>query len=421
MLKELIKKHLYTSRSPVSDENNHLVQDVAAQLNADIIKSKCGSQVLTWVIPLFWKVLKGQLKDLSGNVLVDFKNNPLHIWTNSISFQGKITRQELENHILTDKNRPDLIPYHYKFGFCSTPQNWGFCIAYNDYLKLQDNEYIVDIETELHNNNHMLTGVKTINGQNNGSTYIFAAHTCHPAIAVDGLTNVILLMEVFRELEKRNVKNTYKFVFGSEYYAAAAFLSTLNEKEEKNIKGAFFCDLIGADTKPAYSSSFQGESLIDSITAHIFKYKIQDYSVYEYRQLIGNDEMFYNGPYYNIPTVTLGQELPAYYHSSGDNYENIDFNMLEKYKEYILDIIDILETDYVPERKYKGPLCLSRYNLYIDCQTNPKGYSQIEAAQILADGKTSCFQIAEKIGAEYKFIKTFFDELVKKELVVCNI
>lgn len=418
-MEKLIRKHLYTSRSPVSDENNNLVLDVASELNADIIKSKCGSEVLTWIIPLYWKVITGQLKDLSGNILVDFKNNPLHLWTNSISFQGRITKNQLESHILTDETHPDLIPYHYKFGFSTTPQNWGFCIPYNEYVKMQDNEYIVDIETELHNNNYMMTGVKTVKGHEmGGGTYLFAAHTCHPAIAVDGLTNVIVLMEVFKELEKRNIKNTYKFVFGSEYYAAAVFLNTLNEKEEKSIKGAFFCDLIGADTKPAYSLSFQGESLVDSITAHIFKHKVKDYNTYDYRQLIGNDEMFYNGPYYNIPTVTLGQDIPLYYHTSGDNYENIDFDMLEKYKEYILDIINILETDYVPVLKYKGPLYLSKYHLYIDCIANPDGYKHIEAAQILADGKTSCFQIAEKTGAEYNFIKNFFDELVKYNLAL---
>ena len=110
--------------------------------------------------------------------------------------------------------------------------------------------------------------------------------------------------------------------------------------------------------------------------------------------------------------------MPAYYHSSGDNYEKIDFDMLEKYKGYILDIIDILETDYVPKLMYKGPLSLSRYNLYIDCQTNPEGYRHIEAAQILADGHTSCFQIAEKTGADYNFIKNFFDELIKYNLAV---
>lgn len=180
-MKELIKKHLYTSRSPVSDENNNLVQDVASKLNADIIKSKCGSEVLSWIIPLYWKVIKGQLKDISGNILIDFKNNPLHLWTNSTSFQGRISRQELESHILTDKNRPDLIPYHYKFGFSTSPQNWGFCISYNDYVKMQDSEYIVDIETELHNDNYMMTGVKTIKGKEMGGHLYFCCSYLPPS------------------------------------------------------------------------------------------------------------------------------------------------------------------------------------------------------------------------------------------------
>lgn len=419
-MKKLIKKHLYTSRTPVSDDNNAFVRDVANELNADIIKSKCDSEVLTWIVPLYWKVKKGQLRELSGKVIADFREHPLHLWTNSISFNGKVSKVELDKHILTDKNRPDYIPYHYKFGFSAKPMDWGFCISYNDYIKMQDNEYVVDIDTELHNDGYMLTGVKTINGYGNGQTYIFAAHTCHQGIAVDGLTDVVLLAEVFKELEKKNVKNTYKFIFGSEYYAAAVFLDSINDEQLKNIKGAFFCDLIGADTKPAYSSSFQGNSFVDKVTNNVFKFKVKDYCIYEYRHLIGNDEMFYNGPTYNIPTVTLGQEVPSYYHSSGDNYEKINFEMIDKYKKIILDIIDILETDYIPVLKYKGPLYLSRYDLYIDCSENPDGYKHIEAAQIFANGQTSCFEIAEKIGVDYKFIKDFFNKLIENKLAFCE-
>lgn len=163
-MKDLIKKHLLTLRSPVADDNNNLVADVADQLHADIIKSKCGSEVLTWIIPLYWKVKKGILKDIKGNILIDIKNHPLYLWTNSISFNGKVSKKDLDNHILTDKSRPDIIPYHYKFGFSTVPQNWGFCIPYNEYVKLSDDEYIVEIETELHNDNEMWTGVKNIIG-----------------------------------------------------------------------------------------------------------------------------------------------------------------------------------------------------------------------------------------------------------------
>ena len=138
--------------------------DIAAKLDAEIIKSKSGSEILSWIVPLYWKVKKGILKSKSGEIIADFKNNPLHLWTNSSGFSGIIAKSELDNHICTNKNKPDSIPYHYKFGFSSKPEGWGFCISYNDYIKMKDNEYVVEIETELNNSAYMMTGVSTING-----------------------------------------------------------------------------------------------------------------------------------------------------------------------------------------------------------------------------------------------------------------
>lgn len=37
--------------------------------------------------------------------------------------------------------------------------------------------------------------------------------------------------------------------------------------------------------------------------------------------------------------------------------------------------------------------------------------------QILSDGKLSCFEIAQKIGAEYSFVKKFFDMLKSNNLI----
>lgn len=410
MIKEIINKHINTSRTPVSDESNALVIDIADILNAEIIPTKSGSEVLTWVIPEYHHVKKGVLKRLNGEVIADFHRNPLYLWTHSVNFSGTVSKKELINHILTDEKRPTMIPYHYRQGFSIKAETWGFCLPYKVYSTLNDDEYVVDIQVDINNNEDMLTGVAQAG--NGGKTYIFAAHTCHPAQATDGLTNVALLTQIFKKLQTMDLKNTYKFVFGPEYYAAAVFLERLSDNEIQNINGAFFLDLIGADTDFAFSTSFQGDSFIDSIVEHIFSHNILKYEKYSYRQLIGNDEMFYNGPYYNIPTVTLGQVVPPYYHSSDDNYDNIDFSKIEEYEKIIFDIIDVLETDYVPVLKYKGPLCLSRYNLYIDIRNNKDAYKHIEAMQILADGNISCFNIAMQIGASYSFVKNFFDALI---------
>lgn len=414
MIKEIISKHINTSRTPVSDESNALVCHVSDILSAKIIRAKSGSEVLTWVIPEYHHVKKGLLKRLNGEVVADFHKNPLYLWTHSVNFSGTVSKKELINHILTDEKRPDIIPYHYKQGFSIKAENWGFCLPYKVYTTLNDEEYVVDIQVDINNNEDMLTGVAQAGSI--GKTYIFAAHTCHPAQGIDGLTNVALLTQIFKKLQTMDLKNTYKFVFGPEYYAAAAFLDSLSDDEVKNINGAFFLDLIGANTDFAFSTSFQGNSIIDEIVEHIFTNHLLKYEKLGYRQLIGNDEMFYNGPYYNIPTVTLGQVVPPYYHSSDDNYDNINYSKIEEYEKIIFELIDILETDYVPVLKYKGPLCLSRYNLYIDGIKNPQGYKHIESAQILADGNTSCFNLALKTGASYSFIKNFFDALVNQNL-----
>ena len=415
MIKDIIKKHIHTSRTPVSKESNQAVQDIADILNAEVISAKSGSEVLTWVIPEYWHVKKGVLKRLNGEVIADFSENPLYLWTNSINFQGIISKEELSKHIFTDKKRPNLIPYHYKQGFSIKADNWGFSLPYNVWSNMNDSEYEVDIQVDINNNENMLTGVSTVG--NGGKTYIFAAHTCHPAQGIDGLSNVALLTQIFKKLQSMELKNTYKFVFGAEYYAAAVFLERLSDDDLEKVNGAFFLDIIGANTYFAFSSSFFGDSFVDKVVEHIFSNNTADFKKYGYRQLIGNDEMFYNGPYYKIPTVTLGQDIPEYYHTSGDDYSNICFDKIDEYEKLIFNIIDVLETDYVPVLKYKGPLYLSRYNLYIDIRNNKDAYKHIEAMQILADGKLSCFEIAQKIGAEYSFVKKFFDMIKSNNLI----
>ncbi len=414
-MKSLIKKHINTNRTPVSDASNDLVSEVAEILNGKIIKSRSGSEVLTWIIPEYFKCHKAVLKRLNGDVIADFNKHPLYLWTNSINFKGRVSRSELESHIMTDKTMPDAVPYHYKQGFHIKSSNWGFSIPYNVYKNLNDEEYDVDIEVELNNDKDMFTGVAEAGS--GGDTYIFAAHTCHPGQATDGLTNVALLVEIFKTLQKMDLKNTYKFIFGPEYYAAAAFLNQISGEELKKIKGGFFLDLIGGGLQPAFSTSFQGNTFVDKVVEHVFTHKVNDYEKRGYREIVGNDEMFYNGPYYNIPTVTLGEILPKGYHSNDDNYENINFESISQYYNIIMDVIKIFENNSVPILKYKGPLCLSRYNIFIDIRENRNAYRHIEALQILTDGKKSYFDLALDTGADFDFVLDFYNKLIEKKLV----
>ena len=85
--------------------------------------------------------------------------------------------------------------------------------------------------------------------------------------------------------------------------------------------------------------------------------------------------------------------------------------------EILKRIISVFETDYIPVPKYKGPLYLSRYGLYVDPKVDPKGYHQIEYIQILMDGNRSCFDIAHSIGADFFFVRNFCDRLSQYSLL----
>ena len=79
-------------------------------------------------------------------------------------------------------------------------------------------------------------------------------------------------------------------------------------------------------------------------------------------------------------------------------------------------MIEAFETDFIPVLKYSGPLYLSRYGLFINPYVNRAGYDALEMMQILADGKTSCFEIAEKLDVDFFFVRDFFKKVSGKDL-----
>ena len=96
---KFIKDHYMLNRTAVSEDTDKLVYDIQKDLKCKILEIPSGTECLTWVIPKFWKVNEAYLSQLDGTPLIDFADNPLHLWTNSVSFNGKIGRDELESHL----------------------------------------------------------------------------------------------------------------------------------------------------------------------------------------------------------------------------------------------------------------------------------------------------------------------------------
>ena len=76
-----IEKFYMLNRSAVNPDTDKLVKYLSSMMNAKVIEIPAGEERLSWVMPNNWYVRSAVLKRKNGEIVVDFKDNPLHIWT----------------------------------------------------------------------------------------------------------------------------------------------------------------------------------------------------------------------------------------------------------------------------------------------------------------------------------------------------
>jgi aminopeptidase-like protein len=414
----LVGKHWRLNRTAVNADTDQLAHYLRGQMQADLVEAKAGEECLTWRIPHNWKVRRGQLCKLDGTVLADFADNPLHLWTHSVAFQGEVDRDTLiAEHVYADPRRPDEIPYHYRNGYRSEAREWGFSLPYRLVASMTETRYRVDIDTDLDTKGTLKVVDAFLPGEYPDTIFIMA-HTCHPALVSDGIACIATAVELFhhlRSLPQR--KFSYRFLFGPEYFAAAAYLTHAGKERIEKLRYGIYLDMLSTHEPLGFQCSMQGNSRMDHVIRNVVKSHTDTCIERPYRRLWGNDETFYNGPGFLIPTVGVGRGMHREYHYDTDNLENMSlYHMIESVW-VLMRIAEVFESDYVPERAYSGPLYLSRYGLYVDPTVDKDGARNIERMQAMLDGKRSCMDIAQELGIDFYFARSFFDRMAEKGLL----
>ena len=97
-----------------------------------IKRVKSGSKVYDWTVPKEWNVRDAYVLDKNGIKIINFKENNLHLVSYSIPVDKYVSKSEILKHLHTLPDQKNAIPYvtsYYK-------KYWGFCIRFNDYLKI---------------------------------------------------------------------------------------------------------------------------------------------------------------------------------------------------------------------------------------------------------------------------------------------
>jgi aminopeptidase-like protein len=413
---QLIHELYPICRSITGDGVRKTHEMIDKHVKLDRYEIPTGTQVFDWQVPKEWNIKDAYIIDPSGKKIVDFKNSNLHVLNYSTPINAKMSLAELKPHLFTLPEQPDAIPYltsYYK-------ENWGFCLSHNQFLKLQDGEYQVVIDSTL-KDGHLTYGEFYLKGKQD-SEILISCYTCHPSLCNDNLSGVVLTTFLAKTLSKLSLNYSYRFLYIPETIGAITWLS-INEKNAHKIKSCLVVTCVGDAGNLTYKKSIHDDAEIDRIAINVLKTSGQDYKVIDFFPP-GSDERQFSSPGFNIPAgLLMRTPFPDFpeYHTSLDNLEFMKSQKLaDTFVKYI-DIIYILENN----RTYinLNPKCepqLGKRNLYSQVGSQKDGYVDefsILAVLNLSDGKHSLLDISERSGIKFILIKKAADLLLKHNLL----
>ena len=424
----LLKKLFPINRSITGDGVRETLKIINEFVPIEVKEVPSGTEVFDWKIPSEWNIKDGWIKNSNGEKLVDFKKNNLHVMGYSEPVSKKLTYDELKKHVYSLPNYPDLIPYRTSY----YQKKWGFCVSHNTFLKLSKNdEYEVFIDSKFNENGSLSYGEIDINGNGNNQ-YLISTYICHPSLANDNLSGVVLTTLLSNYLSKSDLRNNYKIIFIPETIGAITFLSQ-NLDFSKRVKGGFVITTVAGKGDFGYKETFLGNSEIDQSVLLAFENKKLIRYPFEPN---GSDERQFSSPGFRIPMGSITKDKYyeyKEYHTSGDNLDFISSKNLLETLGFYIETIKNLERNIIYQRS--NPYCeyqLGKYNLYpktggslfqpsgkIDKKTieSENKIKCLEWLSFLCDGENSLMEISNKSKLDFNQIYSVALEMEKKKLL----
>ena len=316
-----------------------------------------------WVIPPKWDVVEARI-ERDGALVYDGRWHPLAVIALSAPFRGRVSRDELRAHLHYDHRYDDAIPFHFRQLFRSWERSWGFCVPKRLYDALEEGEYDVVIETaEAPGYLRMLEW--ELPGELE-ETIVFGTNLDHPGVANDGLSGVVVGIELFRRLAERPRNLSYRLVLpqgiiGTEYY-----LGLQDPARRGRILEGVMLEMIGSARPLAMQHSRGGASNIEHALVEALAAGGIEHRRGAFEEILFNDEYVWEA--YGIPMASLSRFPYPEYHTDRDDAALMSEPHLKENVEVLLAAIERTESTPLVFKRFEGNVCLSnpRYDLYID-------------------------------------------------------
>jgi aminopeptidase-like protein len=354
-----------------------------------------GTRVFDWVVPREWNLRSATLVGPDGEVIADAGRLSLHVVGYSVPFSGTLPLDELQRHLHSLPEQPALVPYRTSY----YKEDWGFCLSHEQRSRLLSGDYDVRIDATLEDGS-LTWGELVVKGASSEEVLV-SAHCCHPSLANDNLSGMVLAATLARMLQGAATRYTYRFLFAPVTIGAIAWLA-LNEDPARRIAHGLTIASVGDSGRLTYKRSRRGNATIDRAVSHVLRMSGEDHEIRDFSPY-GYDERQYCSPAFDLPVGSLTRtphgEYPEY-HTSADNPDFVRPDRLVDSLRRLLEVLEVLEGDLTYVNL--SPKCepqLGRRGLY----GAVGGQSHALASQMallwvlnLSDGTCSLLDIAER-------------------------
>lgn len=375
-----------------------------------------GTEVFDWTVPKEWNVRGGWIRRKDGETVIDFRNSNLHVLGYSVPIHQMVSREELLEHVYTQPEQPDWIPYvtsYYK-------ERWGFCMSERQKQQLTDPEYEVCIDSTLADGS-LTYGELIVPGETDEEVF-FSTYLCHPSMANNELSGPCLMTALIRyvqSLPKR--RYTYRFIIVPETIGSITYLSRNIKSMQQHVKAGFVLSCVGDDRTYSMVSTKYEDTLADRVLENVLHFHYPDYIRYSFMKR-ASDERQYGSAGVGLPVCAFCRskyhEYPEY-HTSADDLSLISPAGLQGSYDVMVKVINALEYNRHYQMTCPCEPQLGKRGLYPTI--SQKGtYAAFRAMQhftAYADGRNDLIAISEIIGTPVDQLIPIVGKLMEHHLV----